>query len=204
MANELQNLTNSADRIVPRFLSSVSLNAKTLSPTLRPSAELALAEARNRLRSATGKQYGNALTPCLSLVAPTGMTEADREDWLRAAWQTLDGIPADLLEIGCAHARKVCDHPAKVVPAILSAIDELWAKRKRDLSDVEAALAKMIEPPAAPVERCTPEQARAILEAEGIKLEAEKRDTSHRGPPIAPDAEWYAAHGIDITQEEAA
>lgn len=159
---------------------------------------MALIEARKQLRSANAEQFGCALTPCLSLVAPTGMTEADREDWLRAAWVTLDGIPADLLDIGCAHARKVCDHPAKVVPAILTAIQDLWAKRKRDLSDVEAALAKMVEPTEPEEPRCTPEQARRIMLECGIEPEVTKASTAHRGPPIAPDADWYAAHGIDI------
>lgn len=59
---------------------------------------------------------------CLALVAPTGMSSDDRTEWLRAAQVTLCDIPADLLQRGCEAARRVCDHPSKVVPAILSEI----------------------------------------------------------------------------------
>lgn len=44
--------------------------------------------------------------------------------------------------------------------------------------------------------RCTPEEARRITEEVGIKPDDSKPDRAHRGEPIAPDADWYRAHGV--------
>jgi hypothetical protein len=74
--------------------------------------------------------FRNELTACLALVAPAGMAEEARRDWLTVAWGTLGHLPADLLIEGCAHARKVADHPAKVVPAIISVTEDRLVRRR--------------------------------------------------------------------------
>jgi hypothetical protein len=196
-----------AERHLPRFLSSVNLHAKHLDPRLKSYGELALREAENSLTSATPDDFRRQLTACLVLVAPTGMTQEDRTEWLRAAWGTLDGIPADLLEAGCEVARETCDHPAKIVPAIVRVVDPLWRKRKEDRANVRTALAKMTDPePEEP--RCTPEQAAEIIAAVGLKMEGERPRPTHTGKPIPPDRAWYIAHGVDPntldTREQAA
>jgi hypothetical protein len=133
------------------------------------------------------------------------MTESDRQEWLKAAWIALDGIPLDLLKLGCLGAR-YCDHPAKIVPAILREVEDMWKRRRANRSDVMDAIAKMEAPPASQEPRCTAEQAAEILRKEGITLESEGRNADYI--PVdqrkAPDADWYRAHGVDPAQEEAA
>jgi hypothetical protein len=196
-SQQIATVTGSAAQLLPRFLSSISEHASRIDPRLRPQGELALTEAKAKLEPVSKKQFAAHLTACLILVAPSGMTEADRTEWLRAAWITLDGIPEDLLDRGCAVARKFCDHPAKIVPAIMREAESIWNQRRANCSAVEAALAKMNDPEDdAP--RCTPEEARQIMEQVGIKPDDGKRDRSHRGEPIAPDADWYRQHGVEI------
>jgi hypothetical protein len=85
------------------------------------------------LQPATSDQFRNELTACLTLVAPVGMTEEAKRDWLAVAWGTLKHLPADLLATGCKAARQACDHPAKIVPAILKETEEelRWRQNHR-------------------------------------------------------------------------
>lgn len=46
------------------------------------------------------------------------MSDDDRFEWYKAALMTIGDMPADLLQQACAAARRVCDHPAKIVPFI--------------------------------------------------------------------------------------
>jgi hypothetical protein len=115
------------------------------------------------LSPATSRQFRDELTACLALVAPVGMTEEARGEWLAVAWATLRHLPADLLAIGCARARESCDHPARIVPAIVAETRALIARRRAALRPADP------DPPAlAPPDPCTPEQARAILEEFGL------------------------------------
>ncbi len=163
-----------AERSVPRFLSLVSTNMKRVDPTLKPFAELALREASNELSPASRTEFAATLLPSLALVSPTGMTEGDRKEWLKAAWIALDGIPLDLLKRGCTAAR-LSDHPAKLVPAILTEVTPAWNLRRANRSDILAAMAKM-EPPADAEPRCTPEEADRIRREAGIKYEGPESD----------------------------
>lgn len=60
-----------------------------------------------------------ALARCLTLTAPTGMSADDRAEWLTIAAPELADLPSMLFDDACAHARRTCDHPAKIIPAIL-------------------------------------------------------------------------------------
>lgn len=83
------------------------------------------------LKPATNTQFRNELTACLALVAPVGMTEEAKRDWLTVAWGTLKHLPEDLLRRGCAEARKSCDHPSKLVPTIIAATQESFEDRAK-------------------------------------------------------------------------
>jgi hypothetical protein len=61
------------------------------------------------------------------------MSNDDRHEWYKAALATIGDIPADLLERACIAARKVCDHPAKIVPFICSHEPELLKWRRENL-----------------------------------------------------------------------
>ncbi len=45
--------------------------------------------------------------------------------------QTLSGIPGDLLERGCAEARRRCRFPSEIVPTIMATVGEQWEWRKQ-------------------------------------------------------------------------
>lgn len=78
------------------------------------------------------------------------------------AWATLKGVPGDLLERGCAAARRSADHPSKVVPAIFAEIDAAWRARK---ADGTSQVVKPIEPAGQiepPTEVIPPHEIRAM------------------------------------------
>lgn len=108
----------------------------------------------DRLTPATLKQGKAELGACLTLVSPSGLTAEDRREWLAVAMQTLSGIPADLLEYGCAEARKRCRFPSEIVPTIMEVIGRRWQWRK---DDAREELLRLNPPPAEP----TPEYVRA-------------------------------------------
>jgi hypothetical protein len=76
------------------------------------------------LDPATPEQAALNLSRCLTLSAPTGMSLDDRTEWLMVASDMIGHIPASLLEEACKHAGKVCDHPAKIIPAICAYADK--------------------------------------------------------------------------------
>lgn len=79
---------------------------------------------------ASSETFRNELTACLALVAPVGMTEEAKRDWLAVAWGTLKHLPPDLLSRGCMVARQTCDHPSKIVPTIVAETDKAMEMRR--------------------------------------------------------------------------
>jgi hypothetical protein len=73
-------------------------------------------EERHKMR------FASILSPCLSLVAPISMTDADRKSWLQAAYIALKHVPFDLLEQGAKVALSTCSSTSKIVPTILDEI----------------------------------------------------------------------------------
>lgn len=107
--------------------------------------------------------FRNELTACLALTAPAGMTEENRRDWLAVAWDTLKHIPPDILTIGARKARLKCDHPSKIVPAIVDETKDMmrWQRERHDQQFTAL--------PAPKEDICTPEEARKILNDLGLK-----------------------------------
>lgn len=99
------------------------------------------------------------------------MSQDDRTEWLKVAWSTLSDVPADLLAMACRTARKTCDHPAKIVPAIIREVETSWARRRVNRAEVLAAIAKM-KPPPDDEPLCTPEEAAAIIKRVGLNMSA--------------------------------
>jgi N-acetyl-beta-hexosaminidase len=115
------------------------------------------------LEPASREQFAVELTSCLALVAPVGMTEEAKRDWLRVAWETVGHLPSDVLEAACLEARKSCDHPSKIVPAILSASEQRMRWRREAVRDQSDNL--RLPKPA----YCTPAEAAAILKEYGLR-----------------------------------
>jgi len=97
--------------------------------------------AEAMLRPATVEDFRRYLAPCLVLTAPSGMSQADQRNWLIAAGGALDGLPADLLKFGTDRATREADHPSKIVPAILKAVDAIWRGRRDDLAKINRMIA---------------------------------------------------------------
>ena len=102
-----------------------------------------LKKAQVNAAPATMTEAVEYLTPCLILCAPSGMQQADRTAWYKAAMLAIGDIPRQPLELAAKAALKVCDHPAKIIPficnhakeqtyrrheAVRSAMDKLSAK----------------------------------------------------------------------------
>lgn len=60
------------------------------------------------------------LSASLSLVKPAGMTPKEAADWLNAAFDALSHLPFHIFAQGIRAARLTCDHPAKIVPAVVA------------------------------------------------------------------------------------
>ena len=88
------------------------------------------------LRPASGTQVRDELTACLALVAPAGMSQESRGEWLASAWATLGHLPADLLALGCRKARETCDHHARIVPVVIA--ETRYALERRREAEREA------------------------------------------------------------------
>jgi hypothetical protein len=174
-----------------RRLQSLALwNEGTLPTSLRDLANSALAEAEAALKPASTDDFRKQLTACLALVAPSGMAENDRNEWLRVAWGTLRDVPPDLLARGCDVARRHCDHPAKIVPTILREIETSLAERRNTGRRVRELLAGPKRYPWEQAERefdestrCTPEQAAAIIAELGLRSDAAEMASRHLGSP---------------------
>lgn len=89
----------------------------------RPSLE----EARRRigmlahqLEPAGPEMAALELSRCLTLCAPSGMTQDDRTEWITVAVQDVEEIALGALQRSCKAARLSCRHPSELIPAILS------------------------------------------------------------------------------------
>jgi hypothetical protein len=105
--------------------------------------------------------FRNELTACLTLVAPVGMDEEARRDWFAIAWDTLKDLPPDVLAIGARKARKICDHPSKIVPTIIAETEDI--RRWRSMSQREEPL-ELPRP-----DYVKPDEAAEILREFGLK-----------------------------------
>jgi hypothetical protein len=117
------------------------------------------------LTPATMKQGKAELGACLTLVSPSGLSADDRKEWLAVAMQTLSGIPADLLEIGCYEARRRCRFPSEIVPTILEVVGRRWQWRK---DDARLEYARLNPPPPEPKpEYVDPAEVRKLIRSIG-------------------------------------
>lgn len=74
------------------------------------------------------------------------MQEGERTAWLLAALTTIGDMPEDLLEDACAAARRVCDHPAKIVPFICDHNPDILKRRRDNLHYAQAIMRNLNAP----------------------------------------------------------
>jgi hypothetical protein len=148
------------------------------------------------LEPATKADFRRELTACLALVAPSGMATEARREWLLVAWGTLRDTPTDLLKRGCEHARRVADHPAKIVPAVMDEIRETWDYRRTRRSEIIADQHRMTALPPPRETPCTPEQAAEIMAEMGLSSEAKETARKALGPRRTPTRQDYLDMGV--------
>lgn len=68
------------------------------------------------------------------------MQEGDRTAWYKAALMTIGDMPLLLLKQATAEARRVCDHPAKIVPFICKFQPDTARLAKENLRYARAAV----------------------------------------------------------------
>lgn len=170
-----------------------------LTPELRSLLPVALGEATAALMPALGRDFKETIVPTLVLVAPSGWSEGQSVAWQAAAAAELSGIPKDLLAIGCAAARRVADHPSKIIPEIHKAIGARWRDRRQDLArlrridDIASGRhqRKPWEPePFDPAAAAEPAEVRKILAGIGIEPD-EPRISRPTGPRRLPSDDDY-------------
>lgn len=117
---------------------------------MKSSLHQEISELEAKLAPRSLEEIMGVLSRCLTLTAPSGMSADDREEWLMVAAPELADLPGMLFDDACAHARRTCDHPAKIIPAILRFEPaHYWSGpdhvRKR-LADARAKLANINAP----------------------------------------------------------
>jgi hypothetical protein len=132
----------------------------------------ALRSCVDQLEPATTSEIVSELTPCLAQVAPSGMSQSDRDEWLMAAGQTISEaqLPVDLLKRGCKAARhnlKV-DHPCRIVAAILDEVSGSMKFRRDNDIDRRTRVPASHRLTEASPKYCTGEEAAAILAEFGL------------------------------------
>lgn len=161
-----------------------------------------------RLRRADRAEMLNELTPILALVSPAGMGQDDREEWIDAARRLVGHLPPQLLRRGALAAGRTCDHPAKIIPAILAETDAAYRDLRRDRAAVaglldEARGRPWERPMFDPESRCTAEDAKQIMAECEIPSGLEKEE-KRRAPLQMPTVEAYVEMGMDRDEAEKA
>lgn len=108
-----------------------------------PSSLLA---ARHAAAAMDREEAMEELGRCLTLCAPSGMSEDERTLWLAAAWAEVAGIPETAFLDATAKARKTVDHPAKLVPTIIRESQEYADLLRQRLRREEAQWANRSAP----------------------------------------------------------
>lgn len=124
------------------------------------------------------------LTRCLTLCAPSGMSSDERAVWLATAWAEISHIPAGVFESACAAARKIVDHPSKIVPAIIKEsayMTDLFIRRR---NDEEAAWRNRNAPR---LEASAPDPDPYAADRDEVSKMMADLVASLKGKPVAPD-----------------
>ena len=156
-------------------------------------------EAEAALIGSQPDQITMGLMPALALVGASGMTQADREEWLHAAVDALRHIPWDLLSGAIARAKMNCDHPSKIVPFIVKDVASSLGFRRRRLADLQELDAEHRALPAPGASFCTADEAAEIIEKHcpWVREGGAAPVRIDRGPPRMPTREDYIALGVD-------
>lgn len=155
-------------------------------------------------------EFVTILTPCLQLVAPVGMSLDAQDMWFEAARLALADLPADLLRRGAKAAMGEADHPSKIVPAIMRAVsDDLAWRRRNQRGKAEIMQGAANAPPAPGQDSVTAAEVDAICKRFGVGRYAKASAADPARPAViathadpdrpcrAPTREDYIRLGVD-------
>lgn len=125
----------------------------------------------------------------------------DATAWLHETGRLLSDLPHDIAAWAIDETVKKSERGfLPSVGEIRSLAEPKLLERRRSLGRLKLVRDVGIEEkpkPLAPEDRCTPEQAREIMERFGIKPDENgPAARAHRGPPRAPDRQWYLDNGV--------
>ncbi len=169
--------------------------------------EMEIADLRAKLAPPSLEQATEELARCLRLVAIAGMGDTDRREWLLVAFDEVKGIPVCELAERCAHARKVADHPSKIVPAIFAAPVQSYASARwyrERLRELEAQYSNRDARRLTAANTnsfCTPEEAKKILESFGYQPAFDGEKRPDRGPARMPTEEELSEVAAQFNRE---
>lgn len=136
------------------------------------SLELEIRDLEAKLAPRSMEEIMGELSRCLTLTAPSGMSQDDRLEWLTVAALELTSVPSSILADACAEARRTCDHPSKIVPAIIRYQPSHYLSEsfmRGQLSSLRNKLANLDAPRiAAP--KADPEERRSVAKGMGELL----------------------------------
>lgn len=131
-----------------------------------------------------------------SMAVPNGFTA---RAWLGETGRLLVDVPQDILSYAIDEAVKRSARGFLLSVSEIRAIaDPMLLQRRRHLGRLKI-IRDMPAPakPPAPEERCTPEQAAAIIREVGLKIPETQVERAHRGPPTMPTRDDYLRWGVD-------
>lgn len=131
-----------------------------------------------------------------SMAVPNGFTALA---WLGETGRLLVDIPQDILSYAIDEAVKRSARGFLLSVGEIRAIaDPRLLQRRRHLGRLKI-IRDMPAPgrPLAPEERCTPEQAAAIIREVGLKMPETQVERANRGRPTAPTRDDYLRWGVD-------
>jgi hypothetical protein len=164
-------------------------------PALIAQHESALAPVASDWLASRLKLLWKSSTPSGSLSATA---------WLHETGRLLSDLPHDIAAWAIDEAVKRSERGfMPSVGEIRALAEPKLLERRRSLGRLKLVRDCKIDrkpEPLAPEDRCTPEQAREIMERCGIKPdetdESRAAARAHRDPPRAPDRQWYLDNGV--------
>lgn len=95
-------------------------------------ARLRIDRAAHLLEPATPEMAALELSRCLTLCAPSGMTQDDRAEWISIAMLEVEELPSGALREACKVARTTCKHPSELIPTIVSTATAVAENLQKD------------------------------------------------------------------------
>jgi hypothetical protein len=116
------------------------------SPRSTDELERRIAELEAALQPASRELALAELTGCLTLLAPSGMNESDRREWLRVALSTLPPLPIGVLRQSARDARMIVSFVSDLLPMLVERGKHHEGRLKAELFVAQRQLETALHP----------------------------------------------------------